>query len=149
PVGETDDLVPGRDSFNANADPGHDPGQVATLAGRETGWPNVVKHPFAYFRLAGVDRSSLHLDQHLPLSRLGNRRVDYLQDVNAAIPIKSNCLHAPFSLSLILARWPNTTLGRRVPIANVVRRPHFILGRNRRSHCSCSSKLRQAYDRAG
>jgi hypothetical protein len=36
PVGETDDLVPDRDRFNADADLGHDSGQVATLAGRKT-----------------------------------------------------------------------------------------------------------------
>ena len=49
PVGETDDLVPDRDGFNAVADLGHDPGQVATLAGWKTGRPNLVKHSFAYF----------------------------------------------------------------------------------------------------
>src|SRR6476646_4938212 len=39
PVGETEDLVPDRDPFDAGADLGHDPGEVATLAGRETGRP--------------------------------------------------------------------------------------------------------------
>src|SRR6516225_9529691 len=41
PAGETDNLVPDRDPFNVDADLGHDPGQVATLAGRKTGRPNL------------------------------------------------------------------------------------------------------------
>jgi hypothetical protein len=51
-----------------------------------------VKHPFAYFRLAGIDRSSLDLDHGLPLSRFRDRHVDYMQDLNVAIPIKSHYL---------------------------------------------------------
>ena len=42
-------------------------------------------------------------------SRLRDGHACYMQDLNVAIPIKSNSLHVPFLPSLILARLPNTT----------------------------------------
>src|SRR5215471_3758503 len=73
PVREADDLVPGLDPFRSDAHLRHNPGQVTTLARRESGGPTGMQQSFTYFRLTRVDRSGLHLDEHFSLSRLRNR----------------------------------------------------------------------------
>lgn len=95
PVGETDNLVTGRDPFDSDADLRHNSGKVSPLTRRESGRPNRMKLSFAYFRLTRVDRSGLYLDQNFPLSWLRNRHVNHTQDVTVAVLIESNRLHAP------------------------------------------------------
>jgi hypothetical protein len=52
-----------------------------------------VKQALADLGLAGVDRGGLDLDERLALTRLGDRRVNDLEDVHAAVLVKSHGLH--------------------------------------------------------
>jgi hypothetical protein len=63
-----------------------------------------VKQALADLGLAGVDRGGLDFDERLALTRLGDRRVNDLEDVDAAVLVKSHGLHYLLALE---ARTPS------------------------------------------
>ena len=91
-VGEADDLVAGGESGHVRARLGHDPGQVAALAGREHRRPSGVQQPLADLGLAGVDPCRLDLDQDMARARHRPGDVHHLQDVDPAVLLEPHCL---------------------------------------------------------
>ena len=96
-VGVADDLVPGREPGHSGSGPGHHPGQVTALPGRERGRPPGVQQALADLSLTRVDPGRLDLDQHLARSRHRCRYVDHREDVDVAVLIEPYCLHSPAS----------------------------------------------------
>ena len=91
-VGVADDLIPGGEAGHSGTGLGHDPGQVAALAGGERGRPPLGQQAVPDLGLTGVDAGRLDLNQHLPRAGYRPRYVRHVQDVNPAVAVEPHGL---------------------------------------------------------
>ncbi len=91
-IGEAEHFVANRDTVDAGSHLGDDPCQVTALPGRERRGKSVVHAAATDHRLAGVYAGRLDGDEHLTGIWCGLGDVAYLEHVDVAVGIETDCL---------------------------------------------------------